>query len=106
MDKELCKTHYQIVQGQFKKEMTEKVETKKCNSALLHYIPYHATIKPNNNTTKMRIVYDTSVKTKEGNKSLNECMYWDELYSRFYAPYYFDFKQTKLPLLQILRKHF
>lgn len=59
----------------FKKGMTEKVESKKFNSALLHYISHDAAIKPNNNTTKVRIVHDTSTKTKGGNTSLNKCMY-------------------------------
>ena len=40
-----------------------------------HYIPHHAIIKPENNTTKLRVVYDASAKTKKSNPSLNECLH-------------------------------
>ena len=39
-----------------------------------HYIPHHCIIKPGSNTTKIRIVYDASAKTKSNNKSLNDCL--------------------------------
>ena len=55
MDKELLKTYDQILQDQLKKGMLEKVDSKKCNSALVHYIPHDAVVEPNN-TTKVRIV--------------------------------------------------
>ena len=71
MDKKFLKTFDQILQDQLNKEMIEKVDSKKRNSVLVHYIPHHAVINPNNNTPKVRIVYDASSKTKKGNKSLN-----------------------------------
>ena len=41
----------------------------------LHYLPYHPVITPLKTTTKIRIVYDASVKAKKGMKSLDECLY-------------------------------
>ena len=38
----------------------------------LHYLPHHPPLKM---TTKIRIVYDASVRAKKGIKSLNECLY-------------------------------
>ena len=38
-------------------------------------IPHHAVITPQKSTTKLRVVYDASVKSKQTNKSLNECLY-------------------------------
>ena len=38
-----------------------------------HYIPHHAVIREDKQTTKMRIVYDASAKTQE--PSLNDCLY-------------------------------
>ena len=40
-----------------------------------HYIPHHPVITPLKSTTKVRIVYDASAKTRQSNKSLNECLY-------------------------------
>ena len=42
---------------------------------LEHYIPHHAVITPTKSTTKVRVVYDASAKTRQSNKSLNECLY-------------------------------
>ena len=40
-----------------------------------HYIPHHPVITPSKNTTKVRVVYNASAKTRQCNKSLNECLY-------------------------------
>ena len=41
----------------------------------LHYLPHHPVITPLKTTTKIRIVYDASVRAKKGMRSLNECLY-------------------------------
>ena len=40
-----------------------------------HYIPHHPVITPLKATTKVRVVYDASAKTRQSNQSLNECLY-------------------------------
>ena len=40
-----------------------------------HYVPHHPVITPSKNTTNVRVVYDASDKTRQCNKSLNECLY-------------------------------
>ena len=35
-------------------------------------IPYHATVNPDKNTTKVRVVFDASAKIKQGQCSLYE----------------------------------
>ena len=74
MGKEVLKTYDQILRDQLKKSTTEMVESKKRNSALVHYIPTHTVIRLNSNTTKVRIVYHISAKTVKENKILKECM--------------------------------
>ncbi|XP_045167522.2 uncharacterized protein LOC123530814 [Mercenaria mercenaria] len=63
-----------VIQDQLEKGIIEKVPTSKKNG-LTHYLPHHAVIKPGKSTTKLRIVYDASAKTKIENSSLNDCLY-------------------------------
>jgi len=42
---------------------------------LIHYLPHHPVVTPHKHTTKVRIVFDASSKTKNGLNSLNDCLY-------------------------------
>ncbi|CAC5364013.1 unnamed protein product [Mytilus coruscus] len=70
----LLKQYDSIIQDQLSKEIIEEVDIHN-TEGLVHYIPHHAVISPLKTTTKVRIVYDTSAKTKKEVKSLNECLY-------------------------------
>ena len=63
-----------VINDQLKKGIIEKVEPNR-SEGLLHYLPHHAVIKPDNATTKLRVVYDASAKTRQVNNSLNDCLY-------------------------------
>ena len=63
-----------IIQDQLEKGIIEKVDRFKADG-MKHYIPHHVVITPQKSTTKLRIVYDASARSKFGNKSLNECLY-------------------------------
>jgi hypothetical protein len=47
------------------------VETTNTNDTASYYIPHHAVVKPENTTTRVRVVYDASAITSNG-KSLND----------------------------------
>ena len=64
-----------IIKDQHEKGIIEKVDEKSKEGERKHYIPHHAVFTPAKNTTKVRIVYDASAKTKKTNLSLNECLY-------------------------------
>ncbi|XP_071136487.1 uncharacterized protein [Mytilus edulis] len=70
----LLKQYDSIIQDQLSKEIIEKVDIHN-TEGLVHYIPHHAVISPLKTTTKVRIVYDASAKTKKEVKSLNECLH-------------------------------
>lgn len=63
-----------IIKDQLNKGVIEKVDSSVTNK-LIHYLPHHAVINPLKPTTKLRIVYDASAKSRKENKSLNECLY-------------------------------
>ena len=50
-------------------------EQRVTSSNKLHYLPHHPVVTPWKMTTKVRFVYDASVRAMKGMKSLNECSY-------------------------------
>ena len=71
---EVRETYNSIIKDQLEKGVIEKVD-KAVTKNIVHYLPHHAVINPLKPTTKLRIVYDASAKSRKGNKSMNECLY-------------------------------
>lgn len=71
---ELMKAYDSVIRDQLEKGVIEKV-TEKYADGQKHYLPHHAVINPIKLTTKLRIVYDASAKTRKENNSLNDCLY-------------------------------
>ena len=61
-----------VIQDQFHKGIVEIVPDEESVNTLKHYIPHHEIVTPEKTTTKIRIVFDASAKTKKGSQSLNE----------------------------------
>jgi len=40
----------------------------------VHYLPHHGVVRPDKQTTKLRMVYDGSAKTTSDTVSLNDCL--------------------------------
>lgn len=74
-NREFLSKYNDIISDQLSLGIIEKVEKEQCDSSVIHYLPHHAVIRPDKNTTKVRIVYDGSAKTKKYLKSINECLY-------------------------------
>ena len=72
---ETMKQYNNIIEDQVKKGIIEKIDDNTVEGEIKHYIPHHGVIKPNNLTTKLRILYDASAKAKKTNLSLNESLY-------------------------------
>lgn len=71
---ELMKKYDNIIQEQLENRVVEKVKRSVADGRK-HYIPHHVVVTPQKSTTKLRIVYDASAKTKSEHLSLNECLY-------------------------------
>ncbi|MCP3668269.1 MAG: hypothetical protein GY696_38240, partial [Gammaproteobacteria bacterium] len=72
-DPALFKACNDVILDQVAKGVIEVVPDESEILGLCHYIPHHAVITPGK-TTKTRIVYDASSKSRKGQKSLNECL--------------------------------
>jgi len=73
-DPDLLKKYDNIIQEQLKNGTIEKVSFES-SSLLKHYLPHHPVVTPSKITTKVRIVYDASSKTRKNLNSLNDCLY-------------------------------
>ena len=71
---DLVRQYDSILQDQLNLGVIEKVKQEPTDG-IRHYIPHHAVVNLSKPTTKIRVVYDASAKTKPENKSLNECLY-------------------------------
>ncbi|XP_066935525.1 uncharacterized protein [Clytia hemisphaerica] len=87
--------------------MVEKVDVSEMNNAnRKHYIPHHVVVKPDSTTTKLRIVYDASAKTRKDNKSLNECLYRGPVIMEDLCGLLMRFKTKKIGIVSDIEKAF
>ena len=71
---EVLKEYDTVIKDQLNKSIVEIVDKEDVGElGKVHYIPHHAVIRRDKETTKLRIVYDASAKTS--GPSLNECLY-------------------------------
>ena len=74
-EKGLFESYAAKIEDQEKKGIVERVLEGTEVGLHMHYVPHQPVITPLKNTTKLRIVYDASAKTKKTNNSLNDCLY-------------------------------
>ena len=63
----------EIVQEQLKAGIVEKVDPTDSTLNKIYYLPHHAVVRKDKDTSKVRIVYDASAHTK--GPSLNDCLH-------------------------------
>lgn len=101
----LVKQYGDIIEDQLKKGIIEKVKYTS-NQSGKHYIPHHAVVNPTKTTTKVRIVYDASAKTKRENKSLNECLYKGPILLQDLTGILFRFRLNRIAIVADIEKAF
>ena len=71
-DKDVFTEYDSIIKSQLKQGIVEAARPSE-DMGHVHYLPHHAVIRHDKETTKLRIVYDASAKTK--GPSLNNCLH-------------------------------
>ena len=74
---ELLERYHATIQEQLKKGIVEVVEDSRdaaAGNTPVHYLPHHGVLRHDKQTTKLRVVYDGSAKTKTDPLSLNDCL--------------------------------
>ena len=106
---ELLTKYNETIQNQLEKGIIEKVDTNLQNSektSRKHYVPHHTAITPSKFTTKVRIIYDSSAKTKKNTKSLNEFLLRGPVILEDLCGLLLRFRLEKVALLADLKKAF
>ena len=69
---ELLKSYAAIIQEQLERGIIKAVTAESIEGPLKHYmyIPHHAVVTPTKTTTKIRVVYDVSAKSRQIKQSL------------------------------------
>ena len=72
-DKDVFTEYDSIIKNQMKQGIVEAARPSE-DMGHVHYLPHHAVIRRDKETTKLRIIYDASAKTKR--PSLNNCLHF------------------------------
>ena len=73
---EILREYSAIIQNQLEQGIVEVVKEDGVSSGTVHYLPHHAVVRRDKDTTKVRVVYDASAKVN--GPSLNDCLHmWD-----------------------------
>ena len=71
---ELLREDDSVIQTQVQQGIVELVDTSvRKTTGRLHYLPHHAVVRCDKDTTKVRVVYDASARA--GGPSLNDCLH-------------------------------
>ena len=102
---EFIKQYDNVIQEQLRLGVIERVKPGPSDS-IKHYIPHHAVVNPTKTTTKVRVVYDASAKTKEDDKSLNDCLYRGPVMLQDLTGILLRFRLNKVAIVADIEKAF
>ena len=103
---ELLQRYDSIIKDQLEKGLIERVKEESEQGERRHYIPHHAVFTPEKETTKVRIVYDASAKTKKDNLSLNECLHRGPVILEDLCGLLMRFRTKKIGIIADIEKAF
>ena len=73
-NKELLRDYDNVIKDQVKSGIIEAVPENDDDQAATHSLPHHGVIRSDREKTKLRVVFDGSVKSDKSTASINECL--------------------------------
>lgn len=70
---EILREYDSIIRDQLRRGIVEEVGDSDVAPDMIHYLPHHAVIRHDKETTKVRVVYDASARSN--GTSLNDCLH-------------------------------
>ena len=104
-DPAVLQEYNKIIQDQVKRDTVQIVEPCDHGSGQkLHYLPHHAVVRQDKETTKVRIVYDASARST--GPSLNDCLYAGPKFNQKRLDILLRFRLYRIPLTADIEKVF
>ena len=100
---EVFKEYHRIIRQQLESGIIEEVKEDVADDRL-HYLPHHAVIKRDRETSKVRVVYDASA--RDNGLSLNDCLYKGPKFNQKIFNILLKFRTHKIALTADIEKAF
>ena len=95
-----------IIKDQLQTEVIETVAALDKPNDKLHYLPHQAVIRKDAETTKIRIVYDSSAKESKSGVALNDCLHTGPSLNPLLFDILVRFRENKVALVGDIEKAF
>ena len=102
---EVLRAYDHVIQEQIEKGIVEDAPIVRDTSNLLHYLPHHAVIRSDKDTTKLRIVYNASAR-QDNEPSLNDCLLVGPKYNQRILDILIRFRAYRIALMADIERHF
>ena len=102
---EVLREYDATIQDQINKGIIEVVPNSEISLGKVHYLPHHAVIRRDKETTKLRVVYDAS-SSRSGGPSLNDCLYTGPKFNQNVFDILLRFRSYRVALTADIEKAF
>ena len=103
---EVQQEYHAVIQEQLRLGIVEKCsdQLRQSSNDTIHYLPHHAIIRTDKQTTKLRIVYDASA--RDNGPSLNDCLFSGPKFDQSILDILLRFRTYKIALIADIEKTF
>ena len=104
-DPETLVKYNEVIQDQLQTGIIEKVSQLE-RAEKVHYLPHHAVVREEAETTKVRVVFDASCRESRNSVSLNDCLHVGPSLTPLIFDILLRFRNYKVPLIGDIQKAF